>query len=445
MEPRAPLLVLLLLALARPLEGQQHHLMEYMERRLAALEERLSQCQDQSSRHAAELREFKNKMLPLLEGAEKEREALRTEAESTAGRLDRLEREVDYLETQNPALPCIDMEEKVTGPGTKTKGRRNEKYDLLTDCGDTISQVRSMKILKRFGGPAGLWTKDPLGPAEKIFVLDGTQNDTAYIFPRLRDFTLASAARKAGRVRLPFPWVGTGHLVYGGFLYFVRRPPGGPGGGGEDTLQLIKFHLANRTVVDSSVFPAEGLIPPYSLNGATYIDLAADEEGLWAVYATREDDRHLCLAKLDPQTLDTEQQWDTPCPREGAESAFVICGALYVVYNTRPPSRARVQCVFDASGALAPEHAALVYFPRRYGAHASVRYNPRERQLYAWDDGYQIVYKLEMRKKEAEIRNPAVFSEKEDDKVWTSSLQASMVTRVSPWNCLDPQVSVLMC
>lgn len=276
---------------------------------------------------------------------------------------------------------------------------------LPTDCGYTISQVRSMKILKRFGGPAGLWTKDPLGPTEKIYVLDGTQNDTAFVFPRLRDFTLAMAARKASRIRVPFPWVGTGQLVYGGFLYYARRPPGGPGGGGEldNTLQLIKFHLANRTVVDSSVFPAEGLIPAYGLTSDTYIDLAADEEGLWAVYATREDSRHLCLAKLDPQTLDTEQQWDTPCPRENAEAAFVICGTLYVVYNTRPASRARIQCSFDASGTLTPERAALPYFPRRYGAHASLRYNPRERQLYAWDDGYQIVYKLEMRKKEEEV------------------------------------------
>lgn len=38
MGPCAPLLVLLLLSWSGPLRGQQHHLVEYMERRLAALE-----------------------------------------------------------------------------------------------------------------------------------------------------------------------------------------------------------------------------------------------------------------------------------------------------------------------------------------------------------------------------------------------------------------------
>lgn len=87
-------------------------------------------------------------MLPLLEVAEKEREALRTEADTISGRVDRLEREVDYLETQSPALPCVELEEKVTGgPGAKGKGRRNEKYDMVTGKdfkeAQTISELLS--------------------------------------------------------------------------------------------------------------------------------------------------------------------------------------------------------------------------------------------------------------------------------------------------------------
>ncbi|XP_048354640.1 olfactomedin-like protein 3 [Sphaerodactylus townsendi] len=387
-----PNAVLLLVILADAIHGQQQQqLMEYMERRLAALEERISQWHDQSSRYSTELRDFKNKVLFMLESVEKERETIRAEVENTAVRVDRLEREVDYLETQNPAPSCVEVDEKLMENQASTgKKRKNEKYEKLTDCSDTISQVKAMKILKRFGSTAGLWTKDPLGNSEKIYVFDGTSNDTVYVFPRMREFTLFSATRKAARIRLPYPWVGTGHLVYGSHLYYIRR---------HGTFQIIKFSLVNKTIVDSSVFPAEEQIPVFGLSFYNYIDLVADEEGLWAIYATQENEKNIALAKLDPASLDIEQMWDTPCPRENAESAFVICGALYVVYNTRLPSRSRIQCVFDVSGSIASEDAALVYFPKRYGSHSSMKYNPKERQIYAWDDGYQIIYRMEMKKK----------------------------------------------
>ncbi|XP_015266920.1 PREDICTED: olfactomedin-like protein 3 [Gekko japonicus] len=382
----------LLVILADAIHGQQQQqLMEYVERRLSVLEERISQWHDQSSRYSSELRDFKNKVLSMLESVEKERETIRAEVENTAVRVDRLEREVDYLETQNPAPSCVEVDEKLMENQVSTgKKRKNEKYEKLTDCSDTISQVKAMKILKRFGSTAGLWTKDPLGNSEKIYVFDGTSNDTVYVFPRMREFTLFSATRKAARIRLPYPWVGTGHLVYGGHLYYIRR---------HGTFQVIKFSLANKTIVDSSVFPAEEQIPVFGLSFYNYIELAADEEGLWAIYATQENEKNIALAKLDPASLDIEQMWDTPCPRENAESAFIICGALYVVYNTRLPSRSRIQCVFDVSGSMSSEDAGLVYFPKRYGSHSSMKYSPKERQIYAWDDGYQIIYRMEMKKK----------------------------------------------
>lgn len=389
MAPRLSLLLALLLAGAS--SAQQQQFMEYMERRFGALEERISQWHDQSSRYSTELREFKSQVITMLENMEKEQDRLRTEVENTAVRVDRLEREVDYLETQNPIPSCVEVDEKLMENQVSTaKKRKNEKYDKLTDCSDTISQVKAMKILKKFGSSAGLWTKDPVGSSEKIYVFDGSRNDTVYVFPRMREFTLFSATRKAARIKLPYPWVGTGHLVYGGHLYYIRQ---------QGTFQVIKFSLANKTIVDSSVFPAEEQVPVFGLSAFNYIDIAADEEGLWAIYATRENEKNICLAKLDPISLDIEQMWDTPCPRENAESAFVICGALYVVYNTRLPSRSRVQCVFDVSGAMTPEDAALVYFPKRYGSHSSMKYNPKERQIYAWDDGYQIIYRMEMKKK----------------------------------------------
>lgn len=72
----------------------------------------------------------------MLEAAEKEREAMRAEAESAAVRVDRLEREVDYLETQNPAPPCVEVDETLMDKQVATaKQRKNEKYTKLTGEG----------------------------------------------------------------------------------------------------------------------------------------------------------------------------------------------------------------------------------------------------------------------------------------------------------------------
>ncbi|RLV86629.1 hypothetical protein DV515_00015844 [Chloebia gouldiae] len=95
--------------------------------------ERISQWHDQSSRYSTELRDFKNQVLGMLEAAEKEREAMRAEAESAAVRVERLEREVDYLETQNPAPPCVEVDETLMDKQVATaKQRKNEKYTKLT-------------------------------------------------------------------------------------------------------------------------------------------------------------------------------------------------------------------------------------------------------------------------------------------------------------------------
>ncbi|XP_071993751.1 olfactomedin-like protein 3 isoform X2 [Engystomops pustulosus] len=364
--------------------------LEYMQTRMGSLEERIAQWHDHSSRYSSELRDFKNQVLKMLENIEKERDTVRNELENSNVRLDRLEREVDYLETQNPAPPCVDIDEKLTELHQQKK-KKKEKYEKLTDCSDTISQVNAMKILKRFGSSSGLWTKDPIGNSEKVYVFDGAGNDTVFVFSRMKEFTLSSSTRKVPRIKLPYPWIGTGHIVYGGNLYYIRQ---------DEEFQVIKFNLTTKTIVDSAVLPIEDQVPVYGLSKYNYIDIAADEEGLWVIYATRENEKNICLAKLDPGSLGIEQMWDTPCPIENAESAFVVCGTLYVVYNTKLPSRSRIQCIFDVSGTISTEHVPVVYFPKRYGSHSSMKYNPKEKQIYAWDDGYQILYKLSLKPKD---------------------------------------------
>lgn len=257
-----------------------------------------------------------------------------------------------------------------------------------------ISSIKAMKILKHVGGPKGTWIKDSSLSSGKVYIFNGTDSDTVHEFPSVQDFARSQGGLfSAMELQLPSRWRGTGHVVHHGHVYYISRSAE------EGEPSVIKYNVRNNTVVDSAVFPVPDQSPVYSLSTDTMLDLAVDEEGLWAVHASLHDQRHISLAKLDADTLDVEQTWDTRCARENAEAAFVICGTLYVVYNTQQPGRSRIQCVFDANGVVADEEAPLVYFPKRYGAHASLKYNPKEKLLYAWDDGYQILYRLAMKKK----------------------------------------------
>lgn len=272
-----------------------------------------------------------------------------------------------------------------------TECKHNKRLGLfLADCSDMISTIKAMKILKRLGGAKGMWSKDTSRGSGKVYIFNGTNDDTIHEFASVQDFTRSVGMSLSKDLKLPSAWRGTGHVVYNNHAYYINQA---------EEIMVVKYDMKNSSVTDSAVFPVQDPLPVYGLTPETLMDLAVDEEGLWAIYATHENERHISLAKMDSNSLDIEQMWDTNCPRENAEAAFVICGTLYVVYNTKQPGRSRVQCVFDVNDMVINEEAPLVYFPKRYGAHSSLKYNPQEQLLYAWDDGYQILYKLIMKKK----------------------------------------------
>ncbi|KAL7862625.1 hypothetical protein SRHO_G00116090 [Serrasalmus rhombeus] len=41
----------------------------------------------------------------------------------------------------------------------------------------------------------------------------------------------------------------------------------------------------------------------------------------------------------------------------------------------------------------------VIFFPKRYTSHSGMHYHPKEKQVYAWDDGYQTIYKLDTKRK----------------------------------------------
>ncbi|KAG9269063.1 olfactomedin-like protein 3B [Astyanax mexicanus] len=380
-------LLLSFLILISDSEAQYHYqgLMNYLESRMVAMEERIALWHEQNNRYTADLKKFRQQASDLLEKLGKDHSKLRLDLEGAGARVDRVEREMDYIETKNPPKPCVKAADKMVEQEAVVKEKKKEEFFELSVCMDLVSSIRAMKILKRVGSPKGIWTKD--ARTAKVYIFNGTSEDTLYEFNSREELSTSTGLSKGKQITLPSVWNGTGHAVYDGFLYYVSE---------RSELQVVKYDLKNGSVTDSAVLPVEAQTPVYSLNPETTVDLIADEEGLWALYPAG---NTINLAKMDPETLDIEQMWDTSCPRNNAEAAFMVCGTVYVVYNTRPSSRSRIQCVYDVADMVTNDEAPLLYFPRRYGAHSSLKYNPAERQLYAWDDGYQILYRLALKKK----------------------------------------------
>ncbi|KAM9342891.1 olfactomedin-like protein 3B [Pholidichthys leucotaenia] len=381
----------------------QHYyqgLMDYLENRLLAIEDHMQLWHEQSHQYHREMQDFKKLTAEAMNGVRNEHIMLFKDLEGAAVRTERVEREMDYVETQTSPRACANRADKVVEQEAwglevsrgedEEEGEWEELQPRVSDCVEIISGIRSVKILERVGSPKGMWTRDPT--SSQVYIFNGTSGDAVYQFNSVRDFSRSPQITWSQIIKLPFEWSGPGSAVYNGYLYYIQRDA-------DADMQVVKYDLLSGSVTDIAMFPVEGHATVYSLNPETVADLVADDEGLWLLYASSDREASISLAKMDPATLDIEQIWDTQCPRENAEAAFVVCGIVYVVYNTRLPSRSRIQCVFDVNNIVISEEAPLLYFPRKYGAHASLKYNPEEKQLYGWDDGYQIIYRLTMKRK----------------------------------------------
>lgn len=76
---------------------------------------------------------MKQQMLSQLENLDKEKEVLRMNLDGVGTRVDRVERELDYLETQNGVQPCVDVDDKlIEQQVTLVQEKQKAKYLQLS-------------------------------------------------------------------------------------------------------------------------------------------------------------------------------------------------------------------------------------------------------------------------------------------------------------------------
>ncbi|KAG9462798.1 hypothetical protein GDO78_023101 [Eleutherodactylus coqui] len=323
-----------------------------------------------------------------LDNLSNHKHEVKNEMESLWARLERAEWDIDYLENSVSSTTHIEVDEHLVEKQIVDKAEKKKmQVKPTSSCTTMLSQIKSQKTVKKAGGAVGSWMKGSGDNVDNIYFFTDSTNNVLLEFANTEAFTSRHYLKKAKKVMLPFFWQGTGLHVYNDFVFFHRNGT---------VNEIIKYNILTNTTKSVNIEGA-GHVPPYELSPYTKIDLAMDEQGLWAIFA--DSMGKIVLTKIDHHKMEVGQSWNTTCSRNNAEAAFVICGTLYVMYNSPSGGRSHIDCIYDTVDLIDSQEIPTLHFPKRYSSHSSVNYNPRDQSLYAWDDGYQIVYKFESRKK----------------------------------------------
>ncbi|XP_030350470.1 adhesion G protein-coupled receptor L2 isoform X16 [Strigops habroptila] len=256
-------------------------------------------------------------------------------------------------------------------------------------CPGTLKAIVDSPYLYEAEQKAGAWCKDPLQAADKIYFMPWTpyRTDTLIEYASLEDF---QNGRQQTTYKLPNRVDGTGFVVYDGAVFFNK----------ERTRNIVKFDLRTRIKSGEAIINYANYhdTSPYRWGGKTDIDLAVDENGLWVIYATEQNNGMIVISQLNPYTLRFEATWETTYDKRGASNAFMICGVLYVVrsvYQDNESETGKNAIDYIYNTRLSRGEHVDIPFPNQYQYIAAVDYNPRDNQLYVWNNNFILRYSLE--------------------------------------------------
>ncbi|XP_050970202.1 adhesion G protein-coupled receptor L3 isoform X11 [Labeo rohita] len=256
-------------------------------------------------------------------------------------------------------------------------------------CPGLLRGVYQSEHLFESDHQSGAWCKDPLQASDKIYYMPWTpyRTDTLTEYSSKEDFI---AGRPTTTYKLPHRVDGTGFVVYDGALFFNK----------ERTRNIVKFDLRTRIKSGEAIIASANYhdTSPYRWGGKSDIDLAVDENGLWVIYATEQNNGRIVISQLNPYTLRVEGTWDTAYDKRSASNAFMICGILYVVKSVYEDDDSeatgnKIDYIYNTE--LSKDGYLDIPFPNSYQYIAAVDYNPRDNLLYVWNNYHVVKYSLD--------------------------------------------------
>ncbi|KFU85593.1 Noelin-2, partial [Chaetura pelagica] len=328
---------------------------------LRGLDSRLKVAETQRSLNARSFQELQEKMqelVPLVPVLEQFREDTSRRDESHQGW------------TQGPP-----------GMGMKIRKVVSLIPTFSPGCGK-LTGVSHPITIRASGSRFGSWMTDTMTPSadSRVWYMDGYYKGRRVLeFRTLNDFV---SGQNFVQHLLPHPWAGTGHVVFNGSLYYNKY----------QSNVAVKYHFRSRSVLVQRSLAGAGFNNtfPYSWGGFSDIDFMVDESGLWVVYTTNQNAGNIVVSRVDPQTLEVLRSWDTGYPKRSAGESFMICGTLYVTNS----HLAGAKIYFAYYTNTSSYEYTDIPFHNQYSHISMLDYNPRERVLYTWNNGHQVIYNV---------------------------------------------------
>lgn len=202
-----------------------------------------------------------------------------------------------------------------------------------------------------------------------------------------KDFTLAPSYTHANSIE------GPSAVLYGEALYYHCYRSA-------DVCRYdLKTNAVKRVTLPGTDVGFNNKFPYcyYDCRANSDVDLEADETGLWALYATMGSHGNLVVSRLvwdnAAQTLNVSQTWETRLFKRAVSNAFMVCGVLYATRYV-DEYQEEVFYAFDTASGKEDNSLSLTMQKISKGV-ASLSYNPLDRQIYMYNDGYLLTYQAQ--------------------------------------------------